>query len=139
MTDSASPTPFRQTFFHGNRADLSVGELISAGRTSNYGPGQAAGHVYFTATLDAAIWGAELARGDGRQRIYLVEPTGEIEDDPNLTDKKFTGNPSRSYRSREPVRIVGEISHWTGHPQEQVEAMKAHIDELEKAGIRAED
>lgn len=96
-----------QRFYHGTRADLKPGDLIEAGCNSNYGRRKKGSWVYLTATLDAAIWGAELAAGDGRGRIYIVEPTGPIVDDPNLTDKRFPGNPTRSYRSREPLRVTG--------------------------------
>lgn len=88
-----------------------------------------------SATLDAAIWGAELAIGEGRERIYLVEPTGKIEDDPDLTDKKFPGNPTKSYRSTEPFRVVGEIAIWQGHQMEQVNAMKDALERLKEQGI----
>ncbi len=93
-------SPFSQTYFHGTRADLKVGDFIMVGRNSNYGQRRNANYIYLTATLDAAIWGAELALGTGRERIYLVEPTGPLEDDPNVTDKKFPGNPTKSYRSK---------------------------------------
>ncbi|SOD92732.1 NAD(+)--rifampin ADP-ribosyltransferase [Caenispirillum bisanense] len=126
-------------YYHGTRADLRPGDLIGPGNRSNYGARKAASWVYLTATLDAAIWGAELAQGEGRQRIYIVEPTGPIEDDPNLTDKKFPGNPTKSYRSREPLRIVGEVAEWQGHPPERVQAMKDHIEELKRQGIEAID
>ena len=100
---TSGPTPFEVhesgALLHGTKADLSVGDLLEAGRTSNFGGGRTAGHVYLTATLDAATWGAELAQGAGRGRIYVVEPTGDIEDDPNVTDKRFPGNPTRSYRT----------------------------------------
>ena len=89
-------SPFAQTYFHGTKADPKIGDLIEVGLNSNYGQRKNAKYIYFTATLDAAIWGAELALGEGRERIYLVEPTGQIEDDPNLTDKKFPGNPTKS-------------------------------------------
>ena len=95
-------SPFSQTYFHGTKADLKIGGLIEIGINSNFGQRKNAKYIYLTATLDAAIWGAELAVGDGRERIYLVEPTGSIEDDPNLTDKKFPGNPTKSYRSKHP-------------------------------------
>jgi rifampin ADP-ribosylating transferase len=95
--------------------------------------------VYLTATVDAAVWGAELAVGDGPGRIYVVEPTGPIEDDPNLTDKRFPGNPTRSYRSREPVRVVGELTDWEGHPADVLQAMKDHLERLEEQGIEAVD
>jgi len=91
-------------------------------------------YVYFSATLDAAVWGAELASGEGRGRIYIVEPTGEFEDDPNLTDKKFPGNPTRSFRSREPLRVVGELVDWVGHSPEKLEAMRAALDALQRNG-----
>ncbi len=91
-------------------------------------------HVYVTETLDAATWGAELAVGEGRGRIYIVEPTGALEDDPNVTDKKFPGNPTRSYRTREPVRVVGEILDWTRHPPEQLQAMRNGLADLRRRG-----
>jgi hypothetical protein len=124
-------------FFHGSKADLQVGDLIEAGRRSNYGTRKNAGYVYLTATLDAATWGAELAIGEGRGRIYIVEPTGPIEDDPNLTDKKFPGNPTKSYRTRDPLRVTGEITNWQGHAPEQLQAMKDHLAKLAAQGIEA--
>lgn len=136
-----APVPFEVhesgAYLHGTKADLRVGELIEAGRRSNYGAGRAAGFVYVTQTLDAATWGAELAAGDGRGRIYVVEPTGALEDDPNVTDQRFPGNPTRSYRTREPVRVVGEIADWVGHPPEQLATMRAHLDELARQGVEA--
>ena len=90
-----------------------------------------------SATLDAAIWGAELAFGDRRERIYLVEPTGEIEDDPDLTDKKFPGNPTKSYRSRYPFRVIGEVTNWQGHSPEQLKTMKKHLERLKEQGVEA--
>lgn len=133
------PTPFAQTHFHGTRADLAIGDQIVAGQTSNYGSRKDATFIYLTGTLDAAIWGAELARGEGRERIYLVEPTGEIEDDPNLTNKRFPGNPTKSYRSRHPFVVVGEVTGWQSHAQEQVAAMKASLASLREAGVKAEE
>ncbi len=91
-------------------------------------------YVYFTATLDAATWGAELAMGKGRERIYIVEPTGEFEDDPNVTDKRFPGNPTRSFRSREPLRIVGELVDWVGHSPEKSQAMRDGLEALKRQG-----
>lgn len=129
--------PFAQTYFHGTKADLKIGDLIEAGFNSNYGQRKNAKFIFLTATLDAAIWGAELAFGEGRERIYLVEPTGEIEDDPDLTDKKFLGNPTKSYRSTQPLRVVGEVTVWQGHPSEQVKAMKEHLKELKEKGIES--
>lgn len=125
------------TYYHGTKADLATSDLIEAGRVSNYGARRAAAFVYFAATLDAATWGAELALGEGRERIYVVEPTGPFEDDPNVTDKKFPGNPTRSYRTRAPLRIVGEVEGWTGHPPEQLAAMRAHLETLKRQGIEA--
>jgi len=126
-----------QKFYHGTKADLEPGSLIEPGFHSNYGKRKQASFVYLTATLDAAIWGAELALGDGPGRIYIVEPTGPIEDDPNLTDKKFPGNPTKSYRSRNPLLITGEITDWQGHSPEQLHAMKAHLERLKELGIEA--
>jgi hypothetical protein len=122
-------------FFHGTKADLKPGDLIESGRPANFGEhGRTANHVYFTGTLDAATWGAELARGEGRGRIYIVEPTGSIEDDPNLTDKKFPGNPTKSYRSREPLLVSGEVANWQGHSQEQLQAMKDGLERVKQRG-----
>lgn len=99
-------------FFHGTRADLKPGELLTAGFRSNYRPEVVMNHIYFTALRDGAGLAAELAAGDFAPRVYVVEPTGTFEDDPNVTDKKFPGNPTRSYRSREPLRIVAEVTDW---------------------------
>lgn len=129
--------PFAQTYFHGTKADLKVGDLIEVGYNSNYGQQKKAKYIFLTGTLDAAIWGAELALGDGRERIYLVEPTGEIENDPDLTDKKFPGNPTQSFRSTKPFRVVGEVTIWQGHPAEQVKAMKAQLEKLKEQGINS--
>jgi hypothetical protein len=131
------PRPFSQTFFHGTKADLKIGDFIEIGINSNYGQGNKAKYIYLTATLDAAIWGAELALGRGRERIYLVEPTGSIEDDPNLTDKKFPGNPTMSYRSKHPFKVIGEIAIWQGHSPEQVKAMKDGVVKAREQGIEA--
>ena len=126
-----------EPFYHGAKADLNVGDLIEAGYASNYGKRNKAKFVYLTATLDAATWGAELARGEGRGRIYIVEPTGPIEDDPNLTDQKFPGNPTRSYRTPYPLRIVGEVVDWTRHTPEQLQTMRDHLAELDRQGVEA--
>lgn len=124
-------------FYHGTKADLNVGDLIERGFSSNYGTRREANFVYLSATLEAATWGAELAAGDGRGRIFIVEPTGPIEDDPNLTNKRFPGNPTRSYRSREPLRITGEVVDWTGHPPERLQEMRDHLEKLKEQGIEA--
>jgi hypothetical protein len=135
--NEAAPSTFAQTFFHGTKADLKLGDFIEIGINSNYGQKNKAKYIYLTATLDAAIWGAELALGEARERIYLVEPTGPIEDDPNLTDKKFPGNPTKSYRSKDPFKVVGEITIWQGHSAEQVNAMKGGLAKLKGQGIEA--
>ena len=129
--------PFAQTYFHGTKADLKLGDFIEAGFNSNFGQRKNAKYIFLTATLDAAIWGAELAIGEGRERIYLVEPMGEIEDDPDLTDRKFPGNPTQSFRSTEPFRVVGEITLWQGHSAEQVEAMKDGLAKLKEKGVNS--
>jgi rifampin ADP-ribosylating transferase len=121
-------------YLHGTKADLAVGDLLVPGRGSNFEEGRVMNHVYFTATLDAAVWGAELAAGRGRGRVYIVEPSGEFEDDPNLTDKKFPGNPTQSFRSREPLRVVGEVLDWVGHSPEQLLAMRGGLDALKQKG-----
>ena len=126
-----------QLFYHGTKASLKYGDLIGPGYNSNYGKRKNASYVYLTATLDAAIWGAELALGEGTGRIYTVDPTGPIEDDPNLTDKKFPGNPTRSYRSRNPLRVTGEVTDWQAHSPEQLKAMKEHLERLKQLGIEA--
>ena len=134
MTSAINATP---PFYHGTRADLAPGDLLRAGFSSNYGERKRANFLYLTATLDAATWGAELAVGDGPGRIYRVEPTGPIEDDPNLTDQRFPGNPTRSYRTRHPLRVVGEVEDWEGHPPEVLQHMRDHLAELERQGIEA--
>jgi rifampin ADP-ribosylating transferase len=134
---TAVATPNTETFYHGTKADLKEGDLIGAGFASNYGKRKTAAYVYLSATLDAATWGAELAVGEGPGRIYIVEPTGAFEDDPNLTDKKFPGNPTKSYRTRDPLRIVGEVRAWEGHPPERLQEMKDHLARLERLGVEA--
>ena len=126
-------------YYHGTKAVLAPGDLIGPGYSSNYGSRRAANHVYLSATLEAATWGAELAVGEGRGHIYIVEPTGPIEDDPNLTDKKFPGNPTKSCRSRDPLRVVGEVADWVGHSDEQLRVMHEHLDRLRAQGIEAVD
>lgn len=124
-------------YYHGTKAQLKIGDLISPGFNSNYGKQKQAKYVYMTATIDAAIWGAELALDDGPGRIYIVEPTGDYEDDPNLTDKKFPGNPSKSYRTIDPLRIVGEVTDWHGHSAEQLKTMRDRLAWLKEQGIEA--
>jgi rifampin ADP-ribosylating transferase len=125
------------TYYHGTKADLQAGDLIIAGYNSNYGSQRQAKYVYFTATLDAATWGAELAQGDGEGKIYIVEPTGAFEDDPNLTDKKFPGNPTKSYRTKDGLKVIGELKDWTGHSAEQLQQMRDNLQKLKDQGIEA--
>lgn len=130
-------TPFAQTYFHGTKASLKIGDMISIGYASNFSETRKAKYIFLTATLDAAIWGAELSKGDGPGRIYLVEPTGSIEDDPDLTDRKFPGNPTQSYRSIHPFKVVGEVTVWQGHTATQIRAMKDGIAKLTEQGVRS--
>lgn len=134
-----APKPFEifesGALLHGTKADLSVGDLLVPGHRMNYDSDRSANHVYVTQTLDAATWGAEMAVGAGRGRIYVVEPTGAVEDDPNVTDKRLPGNPTRSYRTREPVRIVGEVTDWVGHSPEQIQAMRDTLADLARRGL----
>jgi len=124
-------------FYHGTKSDSKLGDLLECNHSSNYGERKKANYVYLTATLDAAMWGAELAVGDEPGRIYRVEPIGNIEDDPNLTDKKFPGNPTRSYRTRQPLRVVGEVLDWEGHSPEELQKMRNYLDEIKRLGIEA--
>ncbi|HEY5201501.1 MAG TPA: NAD(+)--rifampin ADP-ribosyltransferase [Acidothermaceae bacterium] len=131
MTTRRAPVPFEVyqpgVYLHGTKADLAIGELLVPGRESNFEQGRVMNYIYFTATLDAATWGAELAAGDGPGRIYMVEPTGGFEDDPNVTDKRFPGNPTQSFRSLEPIRVVGELLDWVGHPAAALNAMRESV------------
>ena len=139
MQSDSAPSAATETgpFFHGTKAELSPGDLLVAGRSSNFGVGREANFVYITATMEAATWGAELARGDARERIYEVEPTGPFEDDPNVTNKRFPGNPTRSYRTREPLRVVREVLGWEGHSPEQLQEMRDHVARMEALGVEA--
>ena len=134
----AKDVPEGQIFYHGTKADLKAGDLITPGFGSNFVE-RALRHIYFSATLEAATWGAELARGEGRGRIYIVEPTGQFEDDPNLTDKKFPGNVTASYRSLEPLRVTGEVEDWAGHSHEQLQAMRDGLARLNQEGAEIHD
>jgi len=129
----AADVPPGTVFYHGTKADLKAGDLISPGFGSNFVE-RSLRHIYFSATLEAATWGAELARGEGRERIYIVEPTGAFEDDPNLTDKKFPGNMTASYRSLEPLRVTGEVENWAGHTPEQLQDMRDGLARLKAEG-----
>ena len=119
-------------FFHGTKADLQVGDLLMAGFPSNYRPEVVMNHIYFTAIADGAGLAAELAPGDRTPRVYIVEPTGAFEDDPNVTDKKFPGNPTRSYRSSAPLEIVGEVTDWTRQTPEALLAWKERLSALRR-------
>lgn len=135
---SQPPVPFQAhdsgAYLHGTKAPLAVGALLRPGFESNYEKDRMSNYIYFAKTLDAAAWGAELAAGEGLGRIYVVEPTGAVEDDPNVTDKKFPGNPTMSYRSAEPVRVVGELEDWVGHTPEQIATMREGLAELRRTG-----
>jgi rifampin ADP-ribosylating transferase len=135
-TDKLSAQPL----YHGTKSDLKPGDLIEPGRSPNFGRVERkTTYVYLTGTLDAAVWGAELALGEAPGRIYVVEPTGPITDDPNLTDKRFPGNPTKSYRSREPLRVTGEITEWKGHSPETLQAMRDHLAQLRRLGVEPID
>ncbi|MBW8901858.1 MAG: NAD(+)--rifampin ADP-ribosyltransferase [Massilia sp.] len=131
-------TGVKGPFYHGTRIRFQPGDLLTPGRASNFEEGRISNNVYFSASLEAAIWGAELATrlaGDeGRGHVYVVEPTGAFEDDPNLTNKRFPGNPTRSYRTRDALRIVAEVEDWQGHPPETIRQMLDHLEELKRAG-----
>ncbi|HEY6807021.1 MAG TPA: NAD(+)--rifampin ADP-ribosyltransferase [Pyrinomonadaceae bacterium] len=135
MNEKTSTT--EEVLYHGTKADLNPGDQIMPGYSSNYGKRKKANYVYLSATLNAATWGAELAVGEGRGRIYIVEPTGPYEDDPNLTDRKFPGNPTKSYRTKDPLRIIGEVTDWVGHSAEELKTMHDHLERLKEQGIEA--
>ncbi len=144
MSATSEPVPFEVykagVYLHGTKADLTVGEMLVPGRESNFEEGRVMNYVYFTATLDAAVWGAELAAGEGRGRIYIVDPSGGFEDDPNVTNKRFPGNPTQSFRSREPLRVVGELVDWVGHSPEKLQAMRDGLDASRRQGaVQIED
>lgn len=114
-------------FYHGTKADLSVGDLLTAGGNSNYKSELKMNHIYFTALVNGAGLAAALAKDDGRERVYLVEPTGEFENDPNVTNKKFPGNPTRSYRSQAPLKIVGEVTDWTRQTPDELQKWREKL------------
>ncbi|GAB2846392.1 NAD(+)--rifampin ADP-ribosyltransferase [Pseudoduganella ginsengisoli] len=125
-------------FYHGTKAALKAGDVLTAGQPSNFEDGRIANHIYFSALMEPAVWGAELAMAlaglQGRGHVYIVEPSGPFEDDPNLTNKRFPGNPTRSYRTREPVAIVGEVQDWDGHSAEALQAMLDSLEDLRRSG-----
>lgn len=126
-------------FYHGTKAELSIGDLLSPGFPSNYDEGRVLHHIYFSALLEPAIWGAELsaafASSGERGRIYIVEPTGPFEDDPNLTNKRFPGNPTKSYRTRSPLEVVGVVGEWQGHSEEDIRKMLDSLADLKRRGL----
>ena len=126
-----------RTFYHGTKVRLQIGETLEPGYLSNYGTGKKSLYIYFSATLNAAIWGAELAQNGVEEHIYIVEPTGPFEDDPNLTNKKFPGNPTQSYRTKNPLRILSEVTDWQGHSEQELQTMKESIERLRQQGIEA--
>lgn len=133
MVDDPGP------FFHGTKADLRPGDLLTPGWRSNYGSGRQANHIYLTADREGVPLAAELARGEGAGRVYRVEPLGTIEDDPNVTDKRFPGNPTRSYRTTEPLRVVEEVTGWQRPSPELIGTMRQRMAELARLGIEAID
>jgi hypothetical protein len=126
-------------FFHGTKSAVAVGEELIAGHGSNFQEGRVSNHIYFTALVDTAAWGAELATAlagsEERGHIYVVEPLGPFEDDPNVTDKRFPGNPTQSYRTRDPLRVVGEVEDWQGHDPEVLKGMLDHLAQLREQGL----
>ena len=132
------PVPFEAhesgAYLHGTKAEFRVGDVLVSGHASNFEQDRIANHIYVAKTLDAATWGAELARGERRGHIYIVEPEGELEDDRNVTDKRFPDNPTLSYRTKDPVCVVGELRDWAGHPPEQIQAMTDGLAALRAAG-----
>ena len=145
MSDTWIPVSFdncadvQGPFYHGTRAALSVGDLLTTGHETHFEIGRVLKHLYFTALMEPAIWGAELAvalsGSSGRGQIYVVEPTGPFEDDPNLTNKRFPGNLTRSYRTQDPLRIVGVVTDWQGHPAEVVQGMLDSLQNLKRQGL----
>lgn len=147
MTESTPRTPVTYEtcasvegpFFHGTRFAIGIGEELVPGRGSNYQAGRVSNHLYFAALVETAAWGAELATAlagsDGRGHVYVVEPLGPFEDDPNVTDKRFPGNPTQSYRTRDPLRVVGEVDDWPGHDPQVLQGMLDHLAQLREQGL----
>lgn len=135
MSHMIRHTPFPKTYFHGTKTGFKIGDVISVGYQCNYYDNSNLKHAYVAATLTAAIWGAELAVGDGRERIYLVEATGGTENDPNVANKRFPGNPTMSSRPVHPFKVIGEVSNWQAHSEEQIQAMKEELQKLTDQGL----
>ena len=129
----------RGPFYHGTKAELAIGDLLSPGFPSNYDEGRVLHHIYFSGLLEPAIWGAELAvafaGSGGPGSIYIVEPTGAFEDDPNLTNKRFPGNPTKSYRTQQPLKVIGTVKDWQGHTKEDIRKMLNSLQELKRLGL----
>src|SRR3954452_19819739 len=138
MSAAKEPVPFEVyeagVYLHGTKADLAIGEMLVPGRESNFEEGRVMNYVYFTETLDAATWGAELAAGEGRGHIYIVASSGEFEDDPNLTNKRFPGNPDAVLPHPRAVALVGELVDWVGHSPEKLQAMRDGLDASQRQG-----
>jgi rifampin ADP-ribosylating transferase len=130
------PKEFTQSFFHGTKAQLGIGDLIVAGNKSNYEAGRESKYAYFTSNLNVAAWGGELADGANPPKIYVVEPDGEWENDPNVTDKRFPGNPTNSYRTAGPLKVVGVLSDFLGHTEEEIQVRKEGIRKLMQEGAK---
>jgi tetratricopeptide (TPR) repeat protein len=129
LATSLNSKPFdKGPFYHGTKADLRVGDLLTAGGISNYKTELKMNHIYFTALVHGAGLAAALAKGEGRERVYIIEPTGDFENDPNVTDKKFPGNPTRSYRSHAPLRIVGEVTDWVRQTPEEIKQWREKLE-----------
>ena len=126
-----------RSFFHGTKANLKQGDLIKAGHNSNYGKRATAAYVYLTGTLNAAIWRAELAIGEEPGKIYVIKATDPIENDPNLTDKKYPGNPTLSYRSKNPLRVISQVIDWQNHSADELKNIKAGLEQLSQLGVEA--
>lgn len=126
-------------FYHGTKSQLEIGDLLVAGQPSNFEEGRVSNNIYFSAALETAVWGAELAtslsNAEGRGHVYIVEPLGTFEDDPNVTNKRFPGNPTRSYRTRDPLKVVGEVADWEGHPPEVLQGMLDALEDLRRKGL----
>lgn len=126
-------------FFHGTASTVAVGEELVTGRGSNFHAGRTSNHVYFAGLVGTAVWGAELATAlngsDERGHVYVVEPLGPFEDDPNVTNQRFPGNPTQSYRTRDPLRVLAEVTDWDGHPPEVLRAMLDRLEQLRAQGL----
>lgn len=145
MTQDWTPVSFEHCdhvkgpFYHGTKSVVTPGDELVAGFGSNFQDSRVSNHIYFSALVDTAAWGAELASAlagsDERGHIYIVEPSGPFEDDPNVTNKRFPGNPTQSYRTRAPLRVIGEVEGWEGHSPEALKGMLDHLEKLREQGL----